>query len=138
MLVTLLRSHFIKKFAYPSVRFFSVHSFQYRVFPIYSFHYINQSSLLILFIAGNSNTDILFLQKKKKLYFFHVISSSTLTKLGTLTDKYLSFCFLADLGVTFYDWLKLLQCEITRESCCDWTEQHSELPQAVTVILSGF
>ena len=73
---------------------------------------------------------------KKNLNSFHVIRSSTSTNLGTLTDKYLSFCFLADVGITFYDCLELLQCKMTSGSCCDWTDQHSV--QATTLMLSGF
>lgn len=134
MLVTLLT--FYKEIHIPQCEFFSIHSFQDIVFPIYSFQYIKQSNLLILFIVGNSNP--VLSKKKKKLNSFHVISFSTSTKLGTLTEKYLSFCFLADLGITFYDWLEFLQCKTTSESCCYWTDQQSALPQAIIVILPGF
>jgi len=51
--------------------FSSIHSYQDTVFPIYNFQYIKKSNLLSLFIDGNSNTDILFFQKKSKFLSCH-------------------------------------------------------------------
>lgn len=55
---------FCKEICITHSEILSIPGFQDTVFPIYNFHYIDQLNLSILFIAGNSNVDILFFQKK--------------------------------------------------------------------------
>lgn len=72
MLVTLFLLTFCKEICILQCEILSISSFQDIVFPIHSFQHINQQSLLILFIVGNSKVDILFFQKK--LPFMSLVS----------------------------------------------------------------